>query len=85
MLSLFMPQRHRGGVEVEFHSLLTLALEGGECSTSRPNRFTPGVTVHSAHCIGGGVDPIVGLDTLETEKYLLLLGFEPQIIQPVAY
>jgi hypothetical protein len=30
------------GVDVEAHILLTSALAGGEWSTSRPGRFTPG-------------------------------------------
>jgi hypothetical protein len=31
-----------GGVDVQIHTLLTSALVGGECSASRPGRFTPG-------------------------------------------
>jgi hypothetical protein len=31
-----------GGVDVEIHIFLTSALVGGELSTSRPGRFTPG-------------------------------------------
>jgi hypothetical protein len=30
-----------GGMEVWFHEFLTLALDGGEWSASRPDRFTP--------------------------------------------
>jgi hypothetical protein len=30
------------GVEVQFHELLTSALDGGEWSASRPGRSTPG-------------------------------------------
>jgi len=29
-------------VEVKLHALLTSALDGDECSASRPGRFTPG-------------------------------------------
>jgi len=32
-----------GGVEVEFHSFLISALDGGEWSASYPDRFTPGI------------------------------------------
>ena len=31
-----------GGAEVLFHSFLTLAVDGGEWSTSLPGRFNPG-------------------------------------------
>jgi hypothetical protein len=31
-----------GGVEVQFHTILTSALDGGEWSASRPGRLTPG-------------------------------------------
>jgi hypothetical protein len=31
-----------GGIEVQLHSFLTSALDGGEWSTSRLGRFTPG-------------------------------------------
>jgi hypothetical protein len=39
---------------------LTSALVGGEWSTSRPGRFTPGT-----HWIGGWLDLRAGLDDLE--------------------
>jgi len=35
--------RRIGGVEVYLHAFLTLALDGGEWSTSRNDRVTPGV------------------------------------------
>jgi hypothetical protein len=41
-----------GGVEVYIHVFLTLALDGGEWSASRPGHFTP-----STHSIGDWVDP----------------------------
>jgi len=31
-----------GGVKVQLHAFLTLALDGGEWSTSCSSRFTPG-------------------------------------------
>jgi hypothetical protein len=37
-----------GGVDVYIHIFLTSVLVGGEWSTSRPGRFTPGT-----HFIGG--------------------------------
>jgi hypothetical protein len=41
-MSLTTPWRHIGGTEVQLHSFLTSALDGGEWSTSRSGRFTPG-------------------------------------------
>jgi len=40
---------------------LTLALNGGEWSTPRPDRFTPGKRPVS-HCIGGWVGPSAGVN-----------------------
>jgi hypothetical protein len=49
-----------GGVDVQFHVFLTMALVGGEWSASRPGRFTPGT-----HWIGGWVGPRAGLDNVK--------------------
>jgi len=43
------------GMEVKLHTFLTVALEGGEWSASRPGRFTPRERVPSTHWIGGWV------------------------------
>jgi hypothetical protein len=43
----------------------TPALHGGEWSTSRPGRFTPGERVPGTHWIGGLVGPRAGLDVVE--------------------
>jgi hypothetical protein len=59
-----------GGVDVYFHIFLTSALAGGEWSTSRPGRFTPGT-----HWIGGWVDPRAGLGDVK-RKFLTLPGLE---------
>jgi hypothetical protein len=48
-----------GGVGIEIFS--TSALSGDDCPASRPDRFSPG-----SHWIGGCVDPIAGLDEVET-------------------
>jgi hypothetical protein len=53
-----------GGVDVETHIFLTLALAGGEWSASRPGRFTPGGRA--------------SLDNVEKKKFLNLLGLELQ-------
>jgi hypothetical protein len=64
------------GVDIEFHISLTSALVRGECSASRPGRFTPGKMVHGTHLIRGWVDPIIGLDDVEKRKFLTLPGLE---------
>ena len=41
-LSLYKPWRNIGGVDVQLHTFLTLALDGGESLTSRSSWCTPG-------------------------------------------
>jgi hypothetical protein len=48
-------------VKVQLHSLLTSAL-GGECSASRPGRFTPEERPPGTHWTGGSMGPRAGLD-----------------------
>jgi hypothetical protein len=45
--------------------VLTSALDTGEWSASRSDRFTPGEGVPGTHWIGGGVDTRAGLDAVE--------------------
>jgi hypothetical protein len=54
-----------GGVHVQIHIFLTLALAGGEWPASRPCRFTPGERAPGTHWIGGWVGPTAGLDDVE--------------------
>jgi hypothetical protein len=56
------------------HIFLASALVGGEWSTSRPGRFTPGERAPGTHWTGGWVDFRVDLDDLE--KILTLPGLE---------
>jgi hypothetical protein len=63
-------------VDVYIHILLTSALVGGEWSTSRPGRFTPGERAPGTHWIGGWVDLIAGLNDLEKRQFLTLPGLE---------
>jgi hypothetical protein len=51
-----------GGVGVYIHVFLTSALNGGELSASRPDRFTPAERAPGTHWIGGWVTPRTGLD-----------------------
>jgi hypothetical protein len=64
------------GVDVWIHIFLTYALVGGEWSTSRPGRFTPGERVPGTHWIGGWVALRAGLDDLEKRQFLTLPGLE---------
>jgi hypothetical protein len=63
-------------VDVSIHISLTLALVGGEWSTSRPGRFNAGERAPGTHWIGGWVDLRAGLDDLENRKFLSLPGLE---------
>jgi hypothetical protein len=67
------------GVDVQIHIFLTSALVGGEWSTSRLGRFTPGERAPAGtHWIGGWVDLRDGLDDLQKRKFLTLPGLELQ-------
>jgi hypothetical protein len=44
-------------VDVYLQAFLTLALDGGEWSASRPGRFTPRERAPGTHWIGGWVGP----------------------------
>jgi len=56
------------GMEVLRHPFLTSGLEGGEWSTSRPGRFTPGEKSPGTHRIGGWVGTRAGLDAVAKRK-----------------
>jgi hypothetical protein len=64
-----------GGVDVEIHIFLNLALAGGEWLASCLIRFTPGERALSTQWIGW-VDPRNSLDDMEKRKFLTLLGLE---------
>jgi hypothetical protein len=67
-----------GEVDVHIHIFLTLALDGGEWSASRPSRFTPGERAPGSYRIGGCVSQRAGLDDVEKRKLLTLPGLELQ-------
>jgi hypothetical protein len=62
-LSLGLTEYHAGKtyerLDVYFHEFLTSMLDGGECSASRPCRFSP-----RTHWIGDWVGPRAGLDAV---------------------
>jgi hypothetical protein len=60
-----------GGVDVQTHVFLTLALDGCEWSASRLGRFTLGT-----HYIRGWVGPTAGLDDMEKLKFFTLPGLD---------
>jgi hypothetical protein len=51
-------------VEVQLHSFLTSALDGGECSASHPGRFIPRERDPGTHWIGGWVGLRAVLDAV---------------------
>jgi hypothetical protein len=56
------------GVEVYLHTFLTLTLDGGEWSASRPGGFTSTERVPCTHWIGGWVGQRAVLDTMVKRK-----------------
>jgi hypothetical protein len=64
-----------GGVDVQIHIFLTLALVGGEWSASCAGCFAPGETAPRTHWIVW-VDPRVGMDDVEKRKFFTLPGLE---------
>jgi hypothetical protein len=71
-------------MKVQLHPFLTSALDGSKCSVSRPGRFiTRKLPWYPPNWGLGGSHSQSG--RFGKEKYRLLLpGFEPQIVQPVA-
>jgi hypothetical protein len=67
-----------GGVDVEVHIFLTVALDGGEWSVSRPSHFAPGERAPVTHWIGGWVDPRASVDDVEERTFLTLPALELQ-------
>jgi hypothetical protein len=65
-----------GGVAVQIHIFLTLALAWGEWSASHPGRFAPREGAPGSHWIGGLVGPKAGLDDVEKRKFLTLQELE---------
>jgi len=79
--SLYKPWRHIRQVKVQFHSLLTTALDEGEWSASCSAALPPSPHYTSNRRLAG----IQSLSTnyAEHRSLLRLLGFEPHIIQPL--
>jgi hypothetical protein len=80
MIRLFIIQyamKTYGLVEVQLHAFLTLALDGGEWSASRPSSFTSSEKAAGINWTGGWVDPRTGLDAVAKRN-------QTPVVQPVA-
>jgi hypothetical protein len=62
------PWRRIGEVEVQLHTFLTLAYDGGEWSASCPGHFTPRERVPGTRWIGGWEGPRASLDMVVMRK-----------------
>jgi hypothetical protein len=78
------PWRSTGGVEVYLHACLTSTLEGGECSASRPARFTPREKSSSIYWTGGWLRPRACLDAVAKRKIAATAGNRTPVIRAVA-
>jgi hypothetical protein len=65
-----------GGVDIYIHIFLTSVLDGGEWSSSRRCRFTPGERAPGNQWMGGCVGSSAGLDDADERKFLTLLGID---------
>jgi hypothetical protein len=67
-----------GGMEVQLHTLLSLALDWGVLSASGTRYFTPRERFPSTHWIGGYMIPLAGLGAVPKRKIsLTVLWIEP--------
>jgi hypothetical protein len=55
-------------MEVQLHIFLTLTVDGGEWSASRPGRFTPREKPPGIHWVGGWVGPRASFDAVVKRK-----------------
>jgi len=71
-------------VEVQFHSLLTFALHGGEWSASHPGHLTPMKGAPSTNWIGAWVGARASLDMVAKRNVPASAWNQTSIIQPKA-
>jgi hypothetical protein len=62
------------GIEVYLHAYLISALDGIECSSSRPGRFVPAVRDPATHWRGRWVDSRAGLDAVAERKNPIIVS-----------
>jgi len=84
-LYVFTQWWHVRGVEVWLHSFLTSTVDGDECSTLRPHRYTSGRDIQYPSNRG-----LVGSQDLyvlcgDDENMLFLPAFGPRIAQSLAW
>jgi hypothetical protein len=59
------------------------ALDGGECSVSRPGSFTSVETAPGTHCLGDWKDPRAGMEAMKKRNSIALPGIEtPLLVRP---
>jgi hypothetical protein len=64
---------------------LTSAIVGGKWPVSRFCRFNPRERTPGTHWMGGGVDPIAGLDDMDNLKLFTLPGLELRLLYRPAH
>jgi hypothetical protein len=74
-----------GGMELQLHSFLISAIDGGEWLVSRSGRFISGETAVGTHWIGGWVGPRAGLEAVVKRRipFLVLARNRTPIAQHV--
>jgi hypothetical protein len=81
-LSLHILWRHTGRKEVQFHSFLTLALDGGKWSASHPGCFTPEKQPWVATKKAAGWAPEMVWIILRKEKSCTAHDLKPGLLSP---
>jgi len=72
-------------MEVQLHTFLTTALDGGEWSASHPSYYTPRERDPGTHWIGGWVGPRAGPEVVAKRiPSLPSLGTEPWSSSPLS-
>jgi hypothetical protein len=73
------------GVEIQLHTFLTLALDGGEWSASHPSHFTPEKRALVPTIKEAGWNPELVWTWWQREKFLVLARIRTLVIQLIAW
>jgi hypothetical protein len=68
-LNKYHAMKTYGGAKVYHHTVLTMALGGGEWADLCPNHFTTRKRAPNTHWIGGWVVPRDGLDVVKRKNH----------------